>query len=183
MKRYLPTPEDLALLKEEVCARMPYGVKAYVEWDCTDYDEFSGRTLGGIIGATVKLVGYDQEGEALSLDIIKTDVDNIGKTPNMQERIDEYVSELPINCPVDCCDVQMYLRTRRMLNKDERKLYYGKCRIYRYRSYQPGKKWCTAIFDTVESLSYLRSIHVDTCGMIKKGLALRAPADMYTSKE
>lgn len=46
---------------------------------------------------------------------------------------------------------------------------------------------CTALdamgnvlyFDSVESIDYLNSIHVDYRGLIKKGLALKAPDGMY----
>ena len=105
------------------------------------------------------------------------------RLPNLKKEDDLYykgrpkyqtldLATLSIN-PIEC--FIPYLRPMSSMTKEEKEKYESLC------------EWClddtgqNFHYDTVESFDYLNSIHVDYRGLIKKGLALEAPADMYNN--
>ena len=51
--------EDLLKFKIDVCSRIPLGLMCQIEVDLTDYDEFKGREVGGILKGDAELLLYD----------------------------------------------------------------------------------------------------------------------------
>ena len=72
--------------------------------------------------------------------------------------------------------IEPYLRSKSSMNEEEKKI---------YRSFQSrvdvGTDGCKMYeyFDTVKSIDYLYSIHVDVHDLIPKGLAIEASEEIY----
>lgn len=91
----------------------------------------------------------------------------------------------------DGINVIPYLRRKSKMTEEERSAYFKLVRIRRFKRYagvgktkygnKPYNKttWSFAFYDTPTSIDYLNSIFVDFRGLIKQGLALEAPKDMY----
>ena len=71
-----------------------------------------------------------------------------------------------------CSEVKPYLRPMSSMTEEEKGEYYKLCDNY-YDIY----------FSSVESIDWLNAHHFDYRGLIEKGLAIEAPADMYNIKE
>jgi len=67
-----------------------------------------------------------------------------------------------------------YLRPMSSMTKEEKKKYYDLCDIAEVGYYEFGELVSGFNnYDTVESIDYLNSIHVDYRGLIEKGLAIK----------
>ena len=89
-------------------------------------------------------------------------------------------------------EIKPYLRSFKSMTKDERSEYYRRCKSYHYKRewkwgrtqygetlYKKEPRSYTVFYRTPEALDYLNSIHVDYRGLLKKGLAIKAPKEMY----
>lgn len=148
------TQEDRELLLKDLCARLPYGLKC------------------DRLGKIERLVSVKPE------KVFCITLDNGEYMPN------------------DYCidDVKPYLRSFKSMTKDERSEYYKRCKICHYKHawkcgrnqygetlYRKGPMSYTAFYRTPEALDYLNSIHVDYRGLIKKGLAIKANRNTYST--
>lgn len=142
--------EKLILIKE-LCARQPYGLKvAYYK------KKYTG-TLVSVFDST-----EDQWGKRYP--VITVDDDNYHK--------------------VNANDAIPYLRRMNSMTEREKKRYHELMDaipvLYRNPTQDTDELEESMVYsETSESLDYLRSIHVDNCGLIDKGLALEATEDMY----
>ena len=77
-------------------------------------------------------------------------------------------------------NIKPYLRPMSSMTEEEKEKYYNLC----YKKEREGLefgKWAakTHYYDTIDSIDYLNSIHIDYRGLIPMGLALEAPKNMY----
>ena len=74
-----------------------------------------------------------------------------------------------------------FLRSMSSMTKEEKETYYNLCYEEEREEYEFGD-WVTRVYyhDTIDSIDYLNSIHIDYRGLIKKGLALETPEGMYS---
>lgn len=122
------TQEDKQLLLQDLCARLPYGVKA------------NSRDGKKIITITPIGIANFMSG---AIDIIKP-----------------------------------YLRPLSSMTEEEKKKYYDLCDIAEVGYYEFGELVSGFNnYDTVESIDYLNSIHVDYRGLIPRGHAIEVTKD------
>jgi hypothetical protein len=96
--------------------------------------------------------------------------------------------ELHIDCPVydegdgyveiDYC--KPYLRPMSSMTEEEKETYHNLCYEEEREELEFGE-WAARIHyhDTIDSIDYLNSIHIDYRDLIPKGLAIEAPEGMY----
>jgi hypothetical protein len=95
---------------------------------------------------------------------------------------------LHIDCPVydegdgyveiDYC--KPYLRPMSSMTEEEKETYHNLCYEEEREELEFGE-WAARIHyhDTIDSIDYLNSIHIDYRDLIPKGLAIEAPEGMY----
>ena len=95
---------------------------------------------------------------------------------------------LHIDCPVydegdgyveiDYC--KPYLRPMSSMSEEEKETYHNLCYEEEREELEFGE-WAARIHyhDTIDSIDYLNSIHIDYRDLIPKGLAIEAPEGMY----
>ncbi len=128
--------EEKQLLLQDLCARLPYGVKA-----------------------NIPLVGSDERIYTVSFNDMKDFVEgNI--------------------------DISPYLRPMSSMTEEEKETYHNLCYEEEREELEFGE-WAARIHyhDTIDSIDYLNSIHIDYRDLIPKGLAIEAPKEMYNIKE
>ena len=156
------TREERELLRQDLCARAPYGVIVKVIKYGKCYDE---REKNKTVDC--KIVGINRY-------TLITDKDNVEHT-----YAKGYVST-PITVPIDDGDTKSLPYLRPMSSMTEEELIELNCICYHNISIQDdmlcGYICCGELEDVFD---YLNSIHVDYRGLISKGLALEAPEDMY----
>ena len=144
------TQEDKKLLLKDLSARLPYGVKIY---------------FGGIpkllTSITIKN-GYIEilvEGE-----YCKAAYCDSTYTYNNTEYLQEGITE---KC-------KPYLRPMSSMTKEEKETYYSLCFEEEREEYEFGD-WINRVHyhDTIDSIDYLNSIHIDYRDLIPKGLAIK----------
>ena len=71
------------------------------------------------------------------------------------------------------CTFKPYLRPKSSMTEEEKETYYNLCYEEEREEYEFGE-WVTRVYyhDTIDSIDYLNSIHVDYRGLIPKGLAI-----------
>ena len=81
-------------------------------------------------------------------------------------------------------NVKPYLRPMSSMTEEEKEIYHNLCYEEEKEEYEFGE-WVTRVYyhNTVDSIDYLTSIHIDFRDLIKKGLALEAPEGMYDIKK
>ena len=149
------TKEEKDLLLKDLCERLPYGVKVKI-------NGVMSNPLGcEVIGALVKA-------EAV------------------------YVHLIPTEIPIE--EIKLYLRPLSSMTKDEEEDLRQKtgAKFYSFRLW--GETSCNIAFpsmdewgheesynetDWIKVINWLNSHHFDYRNLIKKGLALEAPKDMY----
>ena len=77
-------------------------------------------------------------------------------------------------------NIKPYLRPKSSMTKEEEEEYHNLCYKKEREGFEFGK-WAarTQYYDTIDSIDYLNSIHIDYRGLIPMGLALEAPKNMY----
>lgn len=78
--------------------------------------------------------------------------------------------------------VKPYLRPMSSMTKEEKEKYHSLC--YEESEILEFGEWVARVYyhDTIDSIDYLNSIHIDYRGLIEKDLALKAPKGMYNVK-
>ena len=149
------TQEDKEVLLKELCARLPYNVKCKVHLDTE---------------------GYCLRDEDKYCDDTLESVNCKKQTCTFNKSIGYDFGNFAIE------EVKPYLRPMSSMTEDEKRHI---SKIMCLSTYVNG-----VVYDMTypiyipyyvmeDCLSYLRSIHVDYSGLIEKGLALEAPANMY----
>ena len=59
--------EDFLKFKIDVCSRIPLGLMCQIEVDLSDYDEFRGIEVGGILKGDAELLLYDNNDEHVEI--------------------------------------------------------------------------------------------------------------------
>ena len=170
--------EDFLKFKIDVCSRIPYNVICKVEFDNSDYDEFKGTFVGGILTTTAELLGYNNDDEHVDINVLES-------TPK-----GDYISEQACMGLITINDITPYLRPMSSMTKEEKEQmealglgYYdegiyenedGEKIIYGEKTFQ--------IIPGIQSYDWLISHYFDVHDLIPLGLALAAPVDMYTEK-
>ena len=77
-----------------------------------------------------------------------------------------------------------YLRLMSSMTKEEKETYHNLCYEEERENFEFGE-WVTRVYyhDTIDSIDYLNSIHVDYRGLIPKGLAIEVPEGMYRKEK
>ena len=101
--------EDFLKFKIDVCSRIPLGLMCQIEVDLTDYDEFRGREVGGILRGDAELLLYDNNDEHVEIS---------SEEPGDKG---EYMYELGSDGIIEINDVYPYLRPLADMTEDERK--------------------------------------------------------------
>ena len=130
------TQKEKSLLLQDLCARLPYGVKIRIR---NDYVRFQIE---------------EHELCAEHLANVSYNIENLSMRP--------------------------YLRPMSSMTEEEKETYYNLCYEEEREELEFGE-WAARIHyhDTIDSIDYLNSIHIDYRGLIEKGIALEAPKDMY----
>ena len=139
------TQEEKDLLLRDLCARLPYKVKLFVEgWDSDRGCEFN--TVETLIGTDDKFIYtiWDKTGDKDKHSIIE---------------------------PFSILDYKPYLRPMSSITEDELQRYYELCDVDEAVGVGSSIE-IIATHDTPKSLDYLNSIHVDYRGLIPKDLAI-----------
>ena len=128
------TQEEKQLLLEDLCARLPYGVKV----------QPSGSAIPH------KFNGYDNG-------LVRIDIDQRYELEN----------------------IKPYLRTMSSMTEEER----NEATQFEISNLGPiGFNWNLLVSNSFELVNWLNAHHFDYRGLIKKGLALEAPEDMYKNE-
>lgn len=157
------TQEERELLRQDLCARAPYGVIVKVIKYGKCYDE---REKNKTVNC--KIVGINRY-------TLITDKDNVEHT-----YAKGYVNT-PITVPIDDGDMKSlpYLRPLSSMTKEEEKEFNDQ--IYKAKPYSDGKSY--NFYEVIGlDINYLNAHHFDYRDLISKGLALEAPEDMYNFK-
>lgn len=148
------TQEEKQLLLKDLCARLNYGVKIHIELNCTTPNDI------------VKLIGIDIENFIYDY--------SIGYL-NVRTTIFNHLGELtfkPYLRPISSMTVEEKKEIGELLDasieidSEGNISYFSGCDFIPCSDYQ--------IY-----IDYLNSHHFDYRGLIPKGLALKAPEDMY----
>lgn len=88
-----------------------------------------------------------------------------------------------IYCPFNIV-IKPYYRSMSSMTEEEKETYHNLCYEEERENFEFGE-WVTRVYyhDTIDSIDYLNSIHVDYRGLIEKGLAIEAPEGMYNVNE
>ena len=152
------TQEERQLLLKDLCVRLPYGVKAQVQgWDEAKEEE---------VNIPLKIYSINTDGYVYF------------------ESNDYDVTY----CSIDAC--RLYLRPMSSMTEEEEKEYKSFFRIGEYTCggslYGEEYEYIDADSDDISQptslIDWLNAHHFDYRGLIKKGLALEAPNDMYKEK-
>ncbi len=138
--------EEKQLLLQDLCARLPYGIK------CTTKSLWNG---------IYTIVGYKDNKFFLDC-------------PIYDESDDGWMIE----------SIVPYLRPMSSMTEEEKETYHNLCYEEEREELEFGE-WAARIHyhDTIDSIDYLNSIHIDYRDLIPKGLAIEAPKEMYNIKE
>ena len=145
------TQEEKQLLLIDLCARLPYGVKIYI--DSSKYGELIGA-LDAVYPSEERII-----------------VDNLNKA----------IAPIDVRCGgfrLEDTLVKPYLRPMESMTEEEKKEYKGISGWWesQYDNYFDGYILENNISDTID---WLNEHHFDYRGLIEKGLALEAPEGMY----
>ena len=99
--------EDLLKFKIDVCSRIPLGLMCQIEVDLTDYDEFKGREVGGILKGDAELLLYDNNDGHVEI------------YPDEPGDKGEYMFELSSDGIIEFNNVYPYLRPFTDMTEDE----------------------------------------------------------------
>lgn len=127
--------EDKEQLLQDLCARLPYGVKFLREsWN------------------------YECNQELSVIEVLE-DIDKDGYINNTKV----YTVE----------DIKPYLRPMSSMTEGEKEEYHNLCYEEEREEFEFGE-WATKTYyhDTINSIDYLNSIHIDYRGLISMGLAI-----------
>lgn len=150
------TQEEKQLLLKDICARLPYGVKIDREWIAP----MSGSPEHSIM-----------EFDTFDIDVIKTSIE-LGEEGDYR---DGKMQGLTIcddgkNHFVRRYMCKPYLRPMSSMTEEEKKEYALFYRAFSCSLYER---------ESVERIDWLNAHHFDYRGLIEKGLALKAPENMY----
>lgn len=146
--------EDFLKFKIDVCSRIPLGLMCQIEVDLTDYDEFKGVEVGGILKGDAELLLYDNNDEHVEI------------SPDEPGDKGEYMFELSSDGIIEFNNVYPYLRPLADMTEDERKEHFQ----------------LMGLGNMNNIMNFYITHFFDYQGWIEKGWAYRAPADMYTEK-
>ena len=145
--------EDQELLLRDLCARLPYKVKCYAN--------------------QYKIYGHHCE--------------CYGVLEGMRNGYFHLIDRVSVNggrtYDSDYLQVKPYLRPMSSMTEEEQKVYGGF--FWNHHHEWDGSSTCTecVIAESLPKfLEFIYSNHLDYLGLIPKGLAIEAPADMYKTK-
>lgn len=138
----------------DLCSRLPYGVKVRFTVDMSYDTEFDEVT---------QICDFD--GELCSIDCgnLEVKINTCMSDENVNVVVDEFLNESPIT--IDEC--KPYLRPMESMTKNEEAMYEG---------LMMGTDDISFMLDVID---WLNAHHFDFRGLIKQGLALEAPTNMY----
>ena len=159
------TQEDKELLLKDLCSKLPYGVRGKVKVDGVDTSkhDIDGFPLEVTFDVNVELLRIDTGNDEI---FVSTFDDN--------EDLGNYIEECQIDgTPWTIEEFTPYLRSMSSMTEEEDKEYTN----IDNRSYSCPKDY--AHIPASDRIDWLNAHHFDYRGLIPKGLALKAPKELY----
>ena len=151
------TQEDKELLLQDLCCRLPYGVKLKITLDLSYDTCYDSVEQSCTFNATLYSINIDGEPNDILIHH-----DNEDTAIFLNEKFQE--------CPIILEDWIPYLRPMSSMTEDEYKEYRGTFAELPHEEY---------LLKTTRTTDWLNKNMFDYRGLIKKGLALEAPEGMY----
>lgn len=151
------TQEEKQVLLNDICARLPYGVKV----------SLNKNNIGDLTAV------YSFDGCAI--------IENLKE----KVRVDDFSSSDYGMFTIDENDVKPYLRPISSMTEEEKRVLNSFAFDMGNKWFDAAsneEKWLATIENSTKSTDYLYSKHLDIHGLIEKGLALEAPEGMYKTK-
>ena len=170
--------EQNQLIMKDLFPRLQYGVKVKVSLDFTDFDEVSGRTLGGVCEGDCTLYLIDMNDKHV-------EVYTPDDCPDDMVGIYDCISEESCCGEIFIDEITPYLRPLSSMTENEEKEFHS---LVGYKGDSEDgwticdnihTRWGIWIPGIIELVDWLNKHHFDYRGLIGKGLALEAPENMY----